>query len=124
MHYQVTPIHIHRYRQTQALTNIDMDFSQKTVTINLCKLLYTLMKEIASELVAQGGIIFGGYVRDMMIHDHYTALFYEKYEGTRDAMKYSDLTFDPETTARLLVPRTLMFSFQRVSLMLRISSKG
>lgn len=84
-----------------------MDFPQKIVTVNLCKLQYTLMKEIASELVAEGGTIFGGYVRDMMIHDHYAALFYEKYEGTTDSEKYSDPTFDPETMARLLVPKDI-----------------
>jgi len=84
-----------------------MDFSQENVVVNLGKVKHDLMKEIASELIENDGTIFGGYVRDTMIHDHSAALFYEKYHYTQENKKYSDPTFDPETVARLLVPKDI-----------------
>lgn len=79
-----------------------MNYPQQSVTVNLGKLKHEQMKVIASELIDNDGVIFGGYVRDTVIHDHYASLFFEKHHD-----KYDDPTFDPETKHRLLVPKDI-----------------
>lgn len=79
------------------------------------------MTQISDIVIKFGGYIFGGFVRDKCIHDHYAEMFYNKYNG-KDAEKsstdididkrklgekYSDPTFDVETKYRLLIPNDI-----------------
>lgn len=76
-------------------------YEQLFKSVNLNKVKYLTMVEIANLLIEQGATIFGGFVRDKYIHDHYASIFYEKGLNENE---YDDATYDPETKHRLLVP--------------------
>ena len=48
------------------------------------KLKWSMFKAIERGLLDNGGIIFGGYVRDKIIHDHYANMFYTESENHGD----------------------------------------
>lgn len=53
------------------------------------------------------GIIFGGYVRDSILHDYYASQFYKNHTGfssTELDIKYIDIEYNIETINRLLLP--------------------
>ncbi len=53
------------------------------------------------------GIIFGGYVRDSILHDHYASEFYKNHTGFCSEelnIKYVDIDYNIETINRLLLP--------------------
>ena len=51
------------------------------------KMKWSMFKAVEKALLENGGIIFGGYVRDKIIHDHFANMFYTQSENVDD---YSD----------------------------------
>lgn len=79
-------------------------YKQDFKTINLSKVKYLTMTRLSALLIEQGAIIFGGFVRDMIIHNHYALAFYDNSVGQD---KYDDESYDTETKHRLLVPNDI-----------------
>ena len=70
------------------------------------KTVWMFKKEIASILIDYGAVIFGGFVRDMILHDGHATLFYEK-NTTATSEQYNDPMFHPETMGRCVIPRDI-----------------
>ena len=95
--------------------------NQITKKVNINKATYKLMHEIADFFIKEGGIVFGGFVRDSIIHEHYAKKFYgkiceitekqtdEKKDGNVSDIKleYSNICYDEETKLRLLIPKDI-----------------
>lgn len=77
-----------------------MEFKQEIVPINLNKVKYLFIEKLINILIENGVLIFGGAVRDKMVHDHYCRKF---HEAEMDTSKFSDPSYHPETKHRLLV---------------------
>ena len=62
---------------------------------------YLLFEEVKKTVFNHNGIIFGGFVRDMIIGDHYK----EKYNGVNkyNIHKFWNRMYQPETAARTIV---------------------
>jgi hypothetical protein len=69
------------------------------------KIKWKLMQQIVGSIQTTQGIIFGGYVRDRIIHDHYADLFYQNSENQN--YRYGDPLFKPESLLRLLIPNDI-----------------
>jgi hypothetical protein len=82
-----------------------MDFSQQTSIVNLNKVKYMMMNRLSIILTDKNAIIFGGFVRDRLIHDYFAIKFLQKSSNDRD--KFDDETYDPETKGRLLVSKDI-----------------
>lgn len=66
---------------------------------------YKLTKAVAETILGlPGAEIFGGYVRDTILHDHHAKVFYAKRTHTDN---YADPECLPETVDRLLVPNDI-----------------
>lgn len=65
---------------------------------------WKLMKTIVESIQEADGTVFGGYVRDSIIHDHYASEFYAK---AADKGRYSDESYMPETSMRTYTPRDI-----------------
>lgn len=65
---------------------------------------WKLMKAIVDSVQEAGGTVFGGYVRDSIIHDHYATEFYSKAE---EKHRYSDASYMPELSKRLCLPKDI-----------------
>lgn len=63
---------------------------------------WKLMQEIVQTIQEVNGCIFGGYVRDKIIHDYYATLFYQNPDNIN--LKYADPFCDTKTILRLLLP--------------------
>lgn len=63
---------------------------------------WKLMKAIVSLIQEQEGIVFGGFVRDSIIHDFYATEFYSTPQV--DTTRYSDPTYLPESFDRTSLP--------------------
>ena len=67
-----------------------------------------MMDRLSEILVNNNAIIFGGFVRDRFIHDHFARKFIEKFGHEDDKMeKFDDEFFDSETKGRLIVPKDI-----------------
>ena len=75
------------------------------------KLLWKMMKAVAETIIECNGTIFGGYVRDKIVHDHAADTYYEEAKKDADAM-YNDVTFLPKTLDRLLIPHDIDVFFE------------
>jgi hypothetical protein len=64
---------------------------------------YVMMKRIADVVMDSNGAIFGGYVRDKIIHDNNCKKFWRQYPKATQ-QQYEDPDFHPETADRLLIP--------------------
>jgi hypothetical protein len=67
---------------------------------------YQIKKEIASIILYAGGHIFGGYVRDKLLHDSHAQKFYKKH-GANSTSLYSDITINPELSGRFICPNDI-----------------
>ena len=76
---------------------------QQIFEANLNEIKYKMMKTLESIILGFDGIIFGGYVRDTYIHNHYAQKFYENSEN----IKYSNPENDLDTKNRLLVAKDI-----------------
>jgi hypothetical protein len=80
-------------------------------SFNVNAINYKLTKKVADIILdmCDQTVIFGGYVRDMIIHDHHATQFYEhsdtkEFSYKEKDQKYNDPTFLPEHSKRTLVP--------------------
>lgn len=73
---------------------------------------YFMSKRIVNALLTTSAdtIIYGGYIRDNLIHDHMATLFYNKYAIFED---YNNPTIDENSMFRTLVPQDIDVIFQR-----------
>lgn len=76
------------------------------ISVNIQHVLYHLMDKVATALLDRGAIIFGGYVRDKILHNHAAKIFYDTHAET-DHREYDDASFDPDTIDRLVVPKDI-----------------
>lgn len=65
------------------------------------------MTKIRDAILEHDGMIFGGFVRDTIIHNHYATLFFDNEEHDTDL--YTDPTHIPETADRTLIPNDIDF---------------
>lgn len=70
------------------------------------KTIWMFKKEIASVLIDHDAVIFGGFVRDMVLHDAHATMFYEKNKDA-SSEQYNDPLFHPETIDRCVIPRDI-----------------
>jgi hypothetical protein len=77
-----------------------MEFKQEIISVNLNKVKYLMMEKLVVIFVENGGVIFGGWIRDKIVHDHFAAKF---HKAKMNMDKYSDPEYHPETKLRLLV---------------------
>jgi hypothetical protein len=63
------------------------------------------MKCLVALVQQVDGIVFGGYVRDSIIHDHYASEFYNTPDS--DLKRYNDPKYLPETADRLIIPNDI-----------------
>jgi hypothetical protein len=82
-----------------------LDIAQSTTLVNENKVKYHMIRRLQQFLIENGFCIYGGYVRDMMIHDYYATKFYKKSGIYTDL--YSDENFLPEYKGRLVVPKDI-----------------
>jgi hypothetical protein len=69
-----------------------------------------MYREIAEVAIGQGGTVFGGYVRDFLIHENAAKKFYETHKNTTD---YANPEISPETRDRLLIPSDIDVHFKK-----------
>lgn len=83
---------------------------------NRHRLHWLLTRSFIETVAESGGVVFGGAVRDWILHDHNSKLFYRffwaqpEYEGASDELvneKYRDTSFHPESVDRLVIPRDI-----------------
>lgn len=70
---------------------------------------FVLMQEVAELAVKHGGTVYGGYVRDFIIHEKACIEFYRQ---KNNPSQFEDVTVSPETIDRLVVPRDIDIHFQ------------
>lgn len=72
---------------------------------------YVLMKEAADLAVSKGGTVFGGFVRDFLIHEEGSKQYYSDEKNTPES--YSDPSVSPDTFEdRTLVPEDIDVRFE------------
>lgn len=74
--------------------------------INTNRMDWKAKRDVMEEVVAAGGTVFGGAVRDWYIHDHFATKFYE-IAGEDNLHRYGDASFLPELKDRLLCPNDI-----------------
>jgi hypothetical protein len=70
---------------------------------------WKMMSVLKKLILEQNGMIFGGFVRDSIIHDHFAQLYYKHclsndIEYDVKHSQYSNPLFVPTTADRLIVP--------------------
>ena len=71
---------------------------------------YLLMREVVDAAIENGGTIFGGYVRDFIIHEHNAKKFFEEVD---DDISYTDPSVSPDTyEGRMLVANDIDIHFK------------
>ena len=75
------------------------------INFNTDRIKYLIFEEIRKTVVNNNGVIFGGFVRDMIISDHYK----EKYNSINkyDIHKFWNRMYQPETGARTIVAKDM-----------------
>lgn len=63
---------------------------------------YKMFQQVEKVILKEGGVIFGGYPRDKIQHDHFAQLFYKTPDV--DVTRYSDPSYLPEYEGRLKLP--------------------
>lgn len=74
-----------------------------TLSPQLSRSLYVMYRDVQELIQKHNGLIFGGYPRDMILHDINAAKFYVEY-STED---YQDPACAPELADRFLVPKDI-----------------
>lgn len=64
---------------------------------------YKLRRQVEQAILTHGGIIFGGHVRDVVLHDLHAAEFYKAVGGRGKDELYNDATCHPEWSGRLAI---------------------
>jgi hypothetical protein len=66
-------------------------------------LYWRFLQSIREVITKSGGYVFGGFVRDSIIHDHFAQMFYKASEG--EEWDYAEPTHHPESyTGRVTLP--------------------
>lgn len=73
---------------------------------------WNVMKVLKQCIIDNNGIIFGGFVRDSIIHDHFSSAYYEKNAelsiSDEEAQQlYANMLYMPETLGRLVIPHDI-----------------
>lgn len=72
---------------------------------------WKIKKAVADTIIANGGSLFGGAVRDMYMHDTHADMYYEKHiiytSNTEEYKVYEDVSYLPETYGRVTVPNDI-----------------
>ena len=71
---------------------------------------WLLKKNVMNAVVQEGGMVFGGAVRDFILHDSHAIAFYKKNErrDPKDVMAlYRDRNYLPELDGRFVVPNDI-----------------
>ncbi len=108
------------------LTMDSENYGSEVVVIHRHKEFRNNCNTIASLALNNDGIIYGGFVRDEIVKDHYTSLFFKKNPIPEDVSKderyefvdkrlasYWDTKNDPETIERLLNPKDIDVFFRK-----------
>ena len=73
---------------------------------------WKMMIDVGNHILSAGGSIYGGFVRDRIIHDHHADHFYENVNNQGYTFKhiqdlYADRNFLPEHVDRCLLPHDI-----------------
>ena len=69
--------------------------------------IWKFMCVIRDMVLDNNGMIFGGFVRDSIIHDYYASQFYEIAVGDKSTHLYNDSLYLPNTIDRTTVPKDI-----------------
>lgn len=69
---------------------------------------YVLMQEVADCATRHNGVVFGGFVRDFILHEHAAKQFHAEF----DSKNYDDVSVAPHLKDRLLVPSDIDVRFE------------
>ena len=78
-------------------TNVKINYNSNYVK-------YCIMADIKNIIFKWNGIIFGGFVRDSIIHNHYANIFYNKFDDYKSMWNEQ---FDIDTLPRTIVPNDI-----------------
>ncbi len=81
------------------------NIKKEVVSFNMGRAKYILENTILKFLINKNFTIFGGAVRDMIIHDEYSTRFYD--DESKDRKLFDDPLYDKETIGRLVVPNDI-----------------
>lgn len=80
-------------------------FPSKAIMFVTTKTTWKVMTVLREAVLSCDGMIFGGYVRDMILHDHYAQEFYQEINNPDvAAIRYADARCSPDTWDRTIVP--------------------
>lgn len=94
-----------------AVFNIVPNIQKINKPILFGRIKYKNIMNIAKIIIEEDGIIFGGFVRDKIAHDHFATLFYQKANGSID--NYANRKYDPSTVRRLINPKDIDCYFDK-----------
>ena len=69
----------------------------------MTKVLWRLFKTVLNKCIQFRATIFGGCIRDILLHNFHSKIFY-KYHAASD---YEDKTISPDTLGRLIIPHDI-----------------
>jgi hypothetical protein len=95
----------HRYKQGKALILLKGMSGTVKVSYNINNIKHNVSWGIKNIIFKWNGIIFGGFVRDSIISQHYSQLFWEKYNYSNK--HFWNEQFDPNTAPRTLIPNDI-----------------
>jgi hypothetical protein len=83
-----------------------MTYSDSTI---VSKLRWRLIKKVQQVLLKNNALIFGGFVRDLLLHNHAARRYYESCDvmGVDPDAHYTDFEFLPHLKQRMLIPNDI-----------------
>ena len=75
---------------------------------------YVMMKELVDLVIKSDGEVYGGYVRDFILHDYKSTVFF-KENKTATSVDFNNVECSPHTLDRLLVPKDIDVHFSKMS---------
>jgi len=82
----------------------------KTITVNTSIMRWKMFKELFENGLHCNGVIFGGAIRDKILHDHGAQLFYKTDHTTSE---YIDPECHVESIDRLIIPNDIDIAFYK-----------
>jgi len=102
------------------------DYTAKMFNADLQKAEWKIKQAIANIVLTVGGVIFGGFVRDTLLHDHFAKKYYElmkeDYSTNIQHACYTDETVHPETYDRCKIPNDIDCYIENVEMLARLES--
>lgn len=95
----------------------DIIINERTEEIINRKIIYEwkIIKNIIHDLVNLGATIFGGALRDIILHNLHAQKFYKLQSENKDLI-YSNINHSPETLGRLVIPKDIDFIIHETKL--------